>query len=180
MTSRSPSVLITQAALDDMIHAGQRALPNETGGILAGFRAGLQIIVTRMAVVPDRASTHVSFQLRRRKANQQLNRLREASATAVVGYVGDWHTHPTLAPPSALDHHSLAEIAATSEDLVALVVVPFDVGQPLIPQVLVARSARRGRAGGGRVDLSIAQLIVSNTVPHDLEVRANAACQLKE
>jgi integrative and conjugative element protein (TIGR02256 family) len=180
MTAAAASVLLTQAALDDMINAGRQALPHETGGILAGFRAGSQVVITRVAVVLDNSSTRRDYHLRHQQAGHQLDLLRAAAGVAVVGYVGDWHTHPADLPPSPLDHHSLTGIATTSSDLVALLVLPFAAGQALAPQALVGRSSRGSRVSTRRVDVSAAEVIISCSMAQDIEASADAAFQSKE
>lgn len=146
--SPEPEAVLTSDALRTMHNAGRGALPFETGGILVGFRDRAAVIVTRALVVVDESSTRVAYQLERERAEARLAELR-AQVPDVVGYVGDWHTHPRDAPPSALDLRSFERAAASSRDLVALVVIPFRDGEPRPAHVLVARP-EPGRARSRR------------------------------
>ncbi|WP_158609426.1 Mov34/MPN/PAD-1 family protein [Cellulomonas triticagri] len=121
--------MIAAEALAAMHRAGEAALPRETGGILAGFRSGETIVVTRALLVADPASTHVTYELDQARAKAALDGLR-ADAPPVVGFVGDWHTHPRDAPPSMLDLDSLTRSAGDTTDHVALLVLPYTGARP--------------------------------------------------
>lgn len=43
-------------------------------------------------------------------------------AADALGYVGEWHTHPRLAPPSPVDHHAMRTMARRNRQSVALIV----------------------------------------------------------
>lgn len=148
MASRS-AVFIAEEAMAAMAAAGGAALPRETGGILAGFRSGDAVVVTRALVVLDASSTDVTYELRRDHADQALADLRATTAD-IVGYVGDWHTHPADAPPSKLDRASFARASAAADDIVAFVVLPFANGEPRPVYVHIgsggAGTSRRHRA----------------------------------
>lgn len=177
MTSFSPSVVVAEQALDMMQAAGSAALPLETGGILAGFRAGDEVVVTRAAVVPDSASSRSEYCLRRDRAMRELARLQAGSAR-VVGYVGDWHTHPVNVPPSGIDIASLELVASAAKDLVALIVVPFDAVGPRPPYARVGRRVTGGRRSGATS--YVATITTSSTDPEDLERSADTALNWKE
>lgn len=141
----APSVTLTVDALDAMQRAGEEALPRETGGILTGFRSGNTIVVTRALLVADPASTYVTYELDRERARAVLDAHRR-DAPRVIGFVGDWHTHPRDVPPSALDLVSLARSAADTTDLVALLVLPFTGTRPGRPYARVASAGTTRRA----------------------------------
>lgn len=166
--------------MDVILAAGTAALPRETGGILAGFRTGDQVVVTRAAVVADASSSRREYRLLKRLAAEELARLK-AVATPVVGFVGDWHTHPANVPPSSTDITSFELVAMAASDLVALIVLPFDRGEPCPAHVRVGRRvspARRCR--GGRVAIHHAVLTTTGIAARDLEVSANAGLSAKE
>jgi integrative and conjugative element protein (TIGR02256 family) len=136
-------VVIARDAYDDLVNAGADALPNETGGVLVGFRSANRVVVTRVLPVSDAASTGISFRLSVSSAQRAVDDLRP-DAGAHIGFVGDWHIHPADSPPSAMDTDSLTKTGVESEDLIALVVLPFHDGIPRPGHALIAGGGRRG------------------------------------
>lgn len=132
-------VLVARDALDEAVRVGQAALPKETGGILLGFRTADKVVVTRVVVVNDPRSTRTRYLRRRRRAQQQLTEAL-ADAPAVVGYVGEWHTHPENQSPSGMDLRAVGETARLADGAIALLVVAFPTSSK--PQ-LYARAALR-------------------------------------
>jgi integrative and conjugative element protein (TIGR02256 family) len=91
------------------------ALPNETGGILLGyhdFNVGAIVLVEALSAPADSLASHGSFE---RGTDGLLQAVQEASArtAGIVGYVGEWHSHPTghSATPSRDDLIQLVEIS---------------------------------------------------------------------
>ncbi|OHX06863.1 Mov34/MPN/PAD-1 family protein [Micromonospora sp. WMMB235] len=115
-------LLITRQTLDAMIADGMAALPHETGGILLGFRTPNLIVVTRTVTVADPQSSRRSY-LRRHRQAQARMAIGRGDAPPVVGYVGEWHTHPADIGPSRTDLRALAAIARLAQGPVALVVL---------------------------------------------------------
>jgi integrative and conjugative element protein (TIGR02256 family) len=136
-----PQVLVARRALADAVEAACAALPRETGGILLGFHTPDAVVVTRVVVVEDRRSTRFSYVRRRRRAQAALAAARD-SAPPVVGYVGEWHTHPADQPPSRTDFVSLGQTAQSASTRVALLVVALPGDRPAETYAGVA--ARRG------------------------------------
>ena len=171
----SPSVLVTDDALEMMRTAGLAALPSETGGILVGFRTEDQVVVTRATVVPDADSSRRDYMLRKQRASLTFIWL-QAIAGPVAGYVGDWHTHPADVPASSTDIASLERIAAAATDLVALLVLPSSVGEPKPPYAYVGvrLSSRRFTRRRGTLTQS-APLRSTRRSADELERQAEAA-----
>ncbi|MGW6695088.1 Mov34/MPN/PAD-1 family protein [Rhodococcus sp. NPDC054953] len=171
----SPSVVVTDEAMHVMLTAGLTALPREIGGILAGFRAEDQVVVTRAAVVTDAGSSRRDYQLLKHHAADELTRLK-AGAAPVVGFVGDWHTHPADVPPSSIDIASLEVVARAAGDMVALIVLPFADGKPRPAHGRVgcrlgsSRLIRRAQ-----VSIHYAPISTTNTTASDLERSAMLA-----
>lgn len=163
-----------------MLTAGLTALPRETGGILAGFRTEDQIVVTRAAVVPDDGSSRRDYKLLKHRASDELNRLK-GDAAQVLGFVGDWHTHPADVPPSSTDLASLELVARSASDLVALIVLPFDHGEPRPVHVRVGRRlGSRRSTRRTRVTIHHAHLSTTDITANDLERSADAVLTSKE
>ena len=133
------TMLISHAALDTALDAGQQALPLETGGILLGFRTPGTIVITRALVVADPHGSHRSY-LRHRHRAQSLMATASDDAPSVVGYVGEWHTHPDDAPPSHTDRRALGAIARLTAGPVALLVPAYSVTGPVRLHGLIAQT----------------------------------------
>lgn len=174
MADPDTTLLVAMAAMQAMHAAGRSALPRETGGILVGFRANVQVVVTRALVVRDPYSTGHDYQLKTSAAKAELAQLRKLTPS-VVGYVGDWHTHPTNSPPSRIDITSLETVARESSDMIALLVLPFDGAEA---KSVHARLAHR-RDGARRrfrpkVTVSTPACTISRVAPKDLEQLAQS------
>ncbi|WP_421740717.1 Mov34/MPN/PAD-1 family protein [Cellulomonas sp.] len=171
--SGPPALLLALEVLDTMISAGAAALPRETGGILGGFRDGNLVVVTRAVVVSDSGSSRNDYVRRDTVARARLADIR-AQAAPVVGYVGEWHTHPADQPPSGTDLATLQQIALEADDLVALIVLPFDGANALTPHSLIGASART-RARRRSVLTWSAPVEISELDAAQLESCANTA-----
>lgn len=91
------------------------ALPNETGGVLLGyydFTVRALILVAALPAPADSVSTAGSFE---RGVDGLKEAVGEASrrTAGVVGYVGEWHSHPRghSASPSSDDVYQLIQLA---------------------------------------------------------------------
>jgi integrative and conjugative element protein (TIGR02256 family) len=97
---------------------------SEAGGILLGYRRGLNLHVTE-ATVPqllDVSSSHSWW--RRDLGHQRIATRRWKQSGQTLDYVGEWHTHPQSIPaPSNLDLTEWREICAgTCQPMVFVIV----------------------------------------------------------
>lgn len=126
------------AAIESIRQYAAAALPHETGGLLLGWWETDTVIVQHAIEVPDPEATATSWRRVEATAQCALDRALERFAHPWLGYVGDWHSHPSPCPPSTTD---LAAIARASrhfaEPLVLLVLSP--------PYTICARAAHRGQ-----------------------------------
>lgn len=129
MTKHHGDILIARQALNRTIADGSAALPHETGGILLGFRAPNLIVVTRTVTVEDAHSSRHGY-LRRHRQAQGRMAVGRGDAPPVVGYVGEWHTHPDDVGPSRTDLRALAAIARLARGPVALVILADPAAGP--------------------------------------------------
>ncbi|SMF13925.1 ThiF family adenylyltransferase [Pseudogulbenkiania subflava] len=90
-------------------------LPKETGGVLLGyhdFNVGAIVLVDALPAPPDSRASAGTFE---RGTAGLVQAVQEASArtAGIVGYVGEWHSHPPghSAMPSRDDLVQLAEIS---------------------------------------------------------------------
>jgi proteasome lid subunit RPN8/RPN11 len=166
-------ILIARAALDAVLTAGEQALPVETGGILLGFRAPGVLVVTRSLVVPDPRSSPHSYLLRGRRA-QALMAAARTDIPAVVGYIGEWHTHPADAPPSRTDQRALGAAARLAAGPVAQVVPAYPASGPARLHGLVAVRQPWPVPAISPVDMAAVDISITDDTPTSLEAEASA------
>lgn len=89
----------------------QEQLPNETGGVLLGYYdLNLQtvVLVDALSAPPDSKATALSFERGVKNLAEKLEEISKRTA-AIVGYIGEWHSHPTGAStkPSSEDIYQM-------------------------------------------------------------------------
>lgn len=90
------AVLLPQSELDGMMREAERAFPNETGGVLLGYRdPDDDRIQVMFAVGPGPLAMHepVRFQPDSKWQEEEIARLYHQSGR-IATYLGDWHSHP--------------------------------------------------------------------------------------
>lgn len=111
MTAGPVEILLSGPVLAELRAAAEAALPRETGGLLLGWwdtGDASEVIVVRHAIeVPDKRATPTSWVRRPRAAQAELSRALAALSHPLLGYVGDWHSHPEAYPASGPDQASL-------------------------------------------------------------------------
>jgi integrative and conjugative element protein (TIGR02256 family) len=140
----APEVRIEENAF----HRGEAialdAAPHEIGGILVGWWEGGGIAVVRgLLPVPDHRAGRAHYERRHAPAQQVLDEYLATSSEPNVGYIGEWHSHPTPQPPSPTDRHALTGLVRQARHPVALVVLAVMsedaveayslIGQPCLP-----------------------------------------------
>lgn len=130
-------------ALEAMADA---ALPNETGGLLIGYRhRGGGVTVTRVLEVSDSEATPVRYVQRHTIATRVLTDfLSRQEPDTVEGYVGNWHTHPARAASSSTDLETLARNAVLDGLPVALLTLMRD-NEQWTPEWHLATATRARR-----------------------------------
>ncbi|TDO44171.1 JAB domain-containing protein similar to deubiquitination enzymes [Kribbella sp. VKM Ac-2527] len=88
------------------------ARPRETGGLLVGWWDDGALVVRHALEVPDQRATRFSWTRRPRVAKRVLQTALADLDHPLLGYIGDWHSHPEVCGASGRDIWSLA---ATSE-----------------------------------------------------------------
>ena len=165
------AIRLSRAALDHIVSEGAQALPVETGGILLGFRTPEAIVVTRAVSVPDPPSSRHSYRLRRRRA-QALMSAAQVDAPAVIGYVGEWHSHPADVPPSRTDERALGAAARMAAGPVALLVPAYPASGRAHVHGLVAVRRPWPVPAISPVDMVVAAVEVVDDTPDSLEAEA--------
>lgn len=141
MTPRGERLIeVAETAAADLQAAAHAALPNETGGILLGWRTASGLHVAQAAEVPDPGATTHGYQ-RNFDAAQSLvtMTLAHQPADSPLGYIGEWHSHPA---PVAASHADLRWIRRLAWDLggpIGLVVASLSTDSWRLSGVLASR-----------------------------------------
>jgi integrative and conjugative element protein (TIGR02256 family) len=98
----------------------EEGLPEETGGVLLGyydFNIQAVVVVTGLPAPPDSNATGTSFERGIEGLAEAVNAA-SARTAGVIGYVGEWHSHPRghSASPSPEDLWQLIHLALGMAD----------------------------------------------------------------
>lgn len=121
----TPAVLLSEQAHDSLRAAGRASRTTERGGILVGYRTAQGVHVEDALTVHDDAATRSHYVRRSRPAQETLAAYLSTS-DPLIGYVGEWHTHPLPLPPSPRDRRTMRLIAIRNRNPTALIVAALD------------------------------------------------------
>jgi proteasome lid subunit RPN8/RPN11 len=153
VTAAPVEILLTGPVLAELSTAAEAALPKETGGLLLGWwdiRDDTEVIIVRHAIeVPDRWATPTSWVRRPHAARAALSRALTALSHPLLGYVGDWHSHPETCVASGRDRASLLRTSLQYQPPVLLLIhLPGDEIDMTIAHAGEPRPARRNQQEG--------------------------------
>lgn len=117
------ALVITAKAWESLTAAGKAALPREIGGLLLGHFDKEGPRVTEAVIVPDPRATRIRYRRDAAAAARILDARIDADATGLLGYLGEWHTHPLPFGPSGTDEYSILRLAADGSHDVTLLVL---------------------------------------------------------
>ena len=121
-----PGALAAAAGFIQLFH------PAEVGGILVGYRTAEGLAVVDLLPVPTSIEI-IAFHRSHTRATAALNAYLEISdGQGLLGYVGEWHSHPSIHSASDQDLESLSSIATRSGGIVGMIVVGAD-GSSIFP-----------------------------------------------
>lgn len=110
---RRRRVIIPERLAAAMLVEAQRHAPNETGGVLLGWRGrGRAEVVELVDGGPAAERERHRFAPDGPWQRAQIAERYERSGRTLK-YLGDWHSHPAGGGPSSLDHATAAKIAQT-------------------------------------------------------------------
>lgn len=81
--------------------ASQEALPNETGGVLLGCIIDERPVISHVVEMRDPQATPSSYTIPEGQVEETVSTAQAHDHR--LGYLGEWHSHPSHADPSALD-----------------------------------------------------------------------------
>jgi len=105
------TVDLSETARTTLRDAARAALPNEIGGVLLGCIIDGRPTIDRIVEIPNPDATPTAFRIPADATTAAVAQARDDDAR--LGYLGDWHSHPSGSPPSPRD---LASMLATAPD----------------------------------------------------------------
>lgn len=120
-----PRVMVTDAARSTMHAAAAAAHPNETGGILIGINDGHgEPCVTEAVELPAERPTISGYVVPAGQTTLAVDAARASDHR--LGYVGEWHSHPSDQPASPTDTSTMLRLTCEPgvADPVLIVVRP--------------------------------------------------------
>ncbi|MFC0623253.1 Mov34/MPN/PAD-1 family protein [Kribbella deserti] len=123
----------------ELAHFASAAAPLETGGLLLGWWENGAIVVRHAVEVPDQQAGRSSWTRRPRAARSVLKAALADLDHPLLGYIGDWHSHPEVCHASGRDIQSLA---LTSEQYT----LPLVLIVHLPDHTVDVRAAHHGRS----------------------------------
>jgi hypothetical protein len=105
-----PALQLTDAAAATIRAVAAAAQPNETGGILVGIldTYGAPVVATAIEIRAIRPSTR-GYEIEPTTTSAALAQARKEDAR--IGYLGEWHSHPTDQSASTTDRTTMRALA---------------------------------------------------------------------
>jgi hypothetical protein len=126
MKPAPPDLRLSEQASGNLHAAARGSRRREHGGILVGYRESGGLVVEDALTVTDESATHGGYLRRAKTAQAVLAKYLSHQVDPMIGYVGEWHTHPLPVPPSAADHASMAIMAIRNTEQIGLLVAALD------------------------------------------------------
>jgi integrative and conjugative element protein (TIGR02256 family) len=106
---QTKTIMLAESASATLARLARRAHPNETGGILLGVRNAGRPWITQAVEIPstDRGRNH--YRLPAGTTRAAVDRARDADPR--LGYLGEWHSHPSDVAPSPTDRATMRRLA---------------------------------------------------------------------
>jgi proteasome lid subunit RPN8/RPN11 len=101
-------VEVHQDAVTMIAAAAASARPREAGGLLLGWWDSGRVVLRHAVEVPDPCATADSWSRDEFRAQAALDAALVEHEHPWLGYVGDWHSHPTACSVSAQDIASIS------------------------------------------------------------------------
>ncbi|MBD3647802.1 MAG: Mov34/MPN/PAD-1 family protein [Pseudomonadales bacterium] len=113
-TSKNSLLWLPTSVCDEMVASADSWTPNETGGVLMGYRANADVVVTKMiGAGPNAVHRRRAFYPDQKFQLTEIARIYHESSGSET-YLGDWHTHPTGTTALSLqDKRTLTRVGVT-------------------------------------------------------------------
>lgn len=103
--------------------------PFETGGVLLGWREPNAVRIVRVLTVPSPDRGRARYLRSNVAAENEIERALADEDDPLVGYVGEWHSHPRMSSSSVQDRRELRSLSGLAEFPLALIVVAITKGR---------------------------------------------------
>ena len=115
-------VVLSGTVEQELAEVAEVAAPKETGGVLLGWHQDGAVIVRHALEVADPRATRSRWTRGPRRTQRVVERALRELEHPLLGYVGDWHSHPAHCGPSGTDQNSIAQTSLQYELPVVLMV----------------------------------------------------------
>lgn len=116
------SLTLTTPVWHALSRASRRALPREVGGLLLGYYTREGPLAVAAPVVPDPRATRIRYRRDAATAARILDEHASHDRDELIGYLGEWHSHPLPVGPSGTDISAVRALAhAGMHDVLLLV-----------------------------------------------------------
>lgn len=122
MTPDEQALEVFSDAIATISTAAATAHPHETGGLLLGWWDSGRIVVRYAIEVPDPEATENNWTRNQRSAQAALDQALAHHRHPWLGYVGDWHSHPSTCPASSHDIAAIKRACGQYEQPLVLLV----------------------------------------------------------
>lgn len=122
----TPTVHFTEAVLHGIAGRARDAVPNETGGVLVGWREDMSVSVMDFIELPSGRPNRARYELSAANLNRALADYLAQATDPRMGYVGSWHSHPSMVGPSPLDKYTFLKTARANAGPIAFMVAATD------------------------------------------------------
>jgi proteasome lid subunit RPN8/RPN11 len=140
-------VHVARTAIDTAHALAFQALPRETGGILLGHRVEGDVLVQRFLEIRDARAGPAEYRRQHAPAEKALARaLANERDDPLLGYVGEWHSHPAAERSSRRDLRELRLTAQGTPHPIALIVLSRRGEDSWQFDTWIARGPRHSRA----------------------------------
>lgn len=119
--TQTKTILLAESASATLRRFARGAHPNETGGILLGVRTAGRPWITQAVEIPstDRGRSH--YRMPAGTTTAAVARAREGDPR--LGYLGEWHSHPSDVGPSPTDRATMRWLALRHPRTVFVLIV---------------------------------------------------------
>ncbi|MFC4013395.1 Mov34/MPN/PAD-1 family protein [Nonomuraea purpurea] len=115
-------VRLAAQATDKLRRHARPTTNRERGGLLLGWWDHGDIIIQLAVEVGDPGATFTTWTRHETAAQRALDNARATLSDPLIGYVGDWHTHPAPIGASPTDEAALRRASRQYDQPIALIV----------------------------------------------------------
>ena len=108
------TVDLSEMAKEELLRLSRGAMPAETGGILLGCLVDGRSVVASIAEIADADASAQSYHIETGVAREAI--VEAIDEDSRIGYMGEWHSHPSGGDPSPQDVGTMLALAQADDD----------------------------------------------------------------